>query len=1081
VALGFFARSIENDLGIGKILAIDEREGTIEYFYSVGKRECQIVERSSLRRVQLPYQTRCYFYQEEIDGWITGRIGEWDEEEKTYSIDLPDRRTMIVRESQIYIRCDRPIDDPIDTLGMKGQETPYFHSLRSALVRSLLKQRAVSQGMTGLLSANIALYPHQVEVARRVLEDPIQRYLLADEVGLGKTIEAGIILRQFLLDDPLGKALILVPSHLIYQWQKELEDKFYISRFPERVTIRVIEDWRSIKNPNLYSFVIIDEAHHVASMMRTNPAGFERVKTLALNSDRLLLLSATPVLDHEEDFLVLLHLLDADTYGLGDLDGLRERVTRRQEIGRILLAFTENTPDFVLQKNLDRLQNLFPEDSYLLAQIEEAKTDIDNPEKIRVIRTYVSDTYRLHRRLLRNRRECVEDVIFDRSAVPRLEYDLDERVYSLHQLLDEWRIAAPDTEKYQQVFRILFSGSGTWLGVLQKIVKTRLQGRIQKDLAESKILVEVPKFEGEEEILQGILRLLATPSEEGDRLELLKVILLYRLADLLSLQSFRSDLEKLQQRIRLRLENPYPGDRLPKIIIFTSFTASCTAIADFLGQIFGKDSVTIHRTGENRETVEKNVDRFQNNSRCFLLVADSSGEEGRNLQFIDGIIHFDLPLSPNRLEQRFGRFDRIGGKRQIDSWLLIGSDLEDSFSFAWYTLLKDGFNIFQSSIASLQFYVEKKVPELAAILFQEGARGICEVIPIVVEEIERERVKLSEQNALDEIDARSEIARTYFENLENYDDQHQNLEKAIEGWLCNGLSFQRIYSKNLAEVRRYRGTMKTLVPSRELKKYFAEAMQYEGIYNRRLANQSAGVNLYRIGEPLIDNVASYLDWDDRGKAFAMWRKDSQWDSSEGGEWVGFRFDYRIEIDAREIRAVLGRFSSLKMNKPALQRRGDALFPPFLETLFLDRNGQPVEEESLGKILKRRYKGKGSGDRDYNLAKERLPILDRFVAPQQWRSLCLNARETSEQILRESPRFTECCRTRTESAKRLLDTRIHQWQCRGDRFDDTNELELEIALREVFLAALASPRVQLDAVGFIILSGRSPSGEEEYER
>ena len=73
------------------------------------------------------------------------------------------------------MRCDLPIEDPIDILAMKGQETPYFHERRLALVNCLMSQRAVSRGMTGLLSANIKLYPHQVEVIRRVLEDPIQR------------------------------------------------------------------------------------------------------------------------------------------------------------------------------------------------------------------------------------------------------------------------------------------------------------------------------------------------------------------------------------------------------------------------------------------------------------------------------------------------------------------------------------------------------------------------------------------------------------------------------------------------------------------------------------------------------------------------------------------------------------------------------------------------------------------------------------------------------------------------------------------------------------------------------------------
>jgi ATP-dependent helicase HepA len=81
--------------------------------------------------------------------------------------------------------------------------------------------------MTGLISAKIRLVLHQV--ARRVLEDPVQRYLLADESGLGKAIEAGIVLRQYLLDDPGWRAVAFVPPLLTDQWSEKLESKFLLS------------------------------------------------------------------------------------------------------------------------------------------------------------------------------------------------------------------------------------------------------------------------------------------------------------------------------------------------------------------------------------------------------------------------------------------------------------------------------------------------------------------------------------------------------------------------------------------------------------------------------------------------------------------------------------------------------------------------------------------------------------------------------------------------------------------------------------------------------------------------------------
>ena len=95
---------------------------------------------------------------------------------------------------------------------------------RVRLMGHLIRQRALSMGMTGLLSAPISLERHQVEVIRRVLQDPVQRYLLADEVGLGKTVEAGVIVRQHLLDNPESHhVLVIVPSSLVEQWSAELK------------------------------------------------------------------------------------------------------------------------------------------------------------------------------------------------------------------------------------------------------------------------------------------------------------------------------------------------------------------------------------------------------------------------------------------------------------------------------------------------------------------------------------------------------------------------------------------------------------------------------------------------------------------------------------------------------------------------------------------------------------------------------------------------------------------------------------------------------------------------------------------
>lgn len=1102
-------KSPNNDFGIGKVTEISYSTATVEYFCSIGQRLEKTLPLTSLYRVQLPPQTRCYIQPESQDTWIIGRIFDWDEDKGQYRIDLPDKKIALVAEQEIYVRCNLPIDDPIETLAMKGQETPYFHDRRLAFVQCLIEQRAVSRGMTGLISANIDLYPHQVEVVRRVLEDPIQRYLLADEVGLGKTIEAGAILRQYLLDQPQGRAVVLVPQYLREQWLQELEHKFYLSDLDNRVQVLAVEDVDRVSPNADLGFLILDEAHHIAAMATSSDSiqrrRFQTCKHLAHKSDRLLLLSATPVLNHEQDFLAMLHLLDPITYQLDDLEGFRARVKNRQQIGRVLLSFKEKANPFVLKTNLNQLRNLFAEDKYLLNLVDELQNCLVSPETlpadrdriVRSIRTHISDTYRLHRRMLRNRRAAVEDVIFARNVTPKVEYDLDERSPQIHELIDEWRTVAPKEQQYQHLFLLLFRAAGTWLGILQQIVAVRLSCISHPDIIRefgidsARILTETPKFSGEAEILQSLQRIIQEPSSEGDRIELLKIVLLYHLSECLKLQSYRSNLDRLLEQVQQRIRRPIPGDTLPKVIIFTSFIQTGAEIVRCLSGTFGSGTVASHQLGMKRSDVEKNLARFKNDPNCFILVCDSSGEEGRNFQFVNWMINFDIPWSPNRLEQRIGRIDRIGRRINVQLTLFAGADLEDSPHSAWYELLKDGFGIFNQSIASLQFYVDEKLPELETVLFQSGASGLLEKIESIREGIAGEQVKISEQNALDEIDARDETATEYFKALDDCDARHQEIKRATEDWICQALLFKAIDDLNLEKVQHYQHTARTLIPVHDLRTHFADCRELSGTYNRRISTQHPGVNLYRIGEGFVEALASYIHWDDRGQSFAMWRCDRSWDAGEGMEWFGFRFNYVVEADLELAQQVLTDFELERSRFVSVKRRADALFPPILETIFIDARYEPmsiVEDEAVLKILQGSYKGKSSHPcRDYNLAKSRLSVLNEFVDESKWRDLCSQARETSEILLRDRTSFIELCEQRARIADQKLGNRLDQLRLRLNRLAESaqtshsllaKELNIETALSQAMLEGIRYPRTKLDSVGFIVVSGRPPVESQE---
>ena len=264
----------------------------IEYFDSISTtgRYRATARRSQVKPVQVSPQRRCYW--EDKTGWRVGRVvwqgdGEYGVRPPNSDVDI------MVPEEELYVRWDKPIDDPTDVLLARGNESPYFHLRRYPFLATTTRQRAASHGMHGVISSVIDLYDHQIEVARRVLEDPKQRYLLADEVGLGKTIEAGMIIRQYLLDHPEGHVVVITPPLLRRQWVSELRQKFLIDDF-DRAVVSVLshdepESWLKGARDGLgrYSWhskaglVVVDEAHHLAALASAGGDAGNRYSVLA--------------------------------------------------------------------------------------------------------------------------------------------------------------------------------------------------------------------------------------------------------------------------------------------------------------------------------------------------------------------------------------------------------------------------------------------------------------------------------------------------------------------------------------------------------------------------------------------------------------------------------------------------------------------------------------------------------------------------------------------------------------------------------------------------------------------------------
>ena len=178
--------------GLAKFIGRVGERASVEFFDAPTlPPRTEEIDAGLVEPITLPEQTRLYHFNERLQAWRIGRL--IDDHGDSQFIKFPNGEGALLPVSDVFVRCAAPIADPTPFLAAKITETPRFADARSAFVRSVVAQRGASIGMSALLSSAIELEAHQIEVVRRVLQDPIQRYLLADEVGLGKTIEAGIL------------------------------------------------------------------------------------------------------------------------------------------------------------------------------------------------------------------------------------------------------------------------------------------------------------------------------------------------------------------------------------------------------------------------------------------------------------------------------------------------------------------------------------------------------------------------------------------------------------------------------------------------------------------------------------------------------------------------------------------------------------------------------------------------------------------------------------------------------------------------------------------------------------------------
>lgn len=516
--------------------------------------------------------------------------------------------------------------------------------------------------------------PHQISaVYGEMLPRQPLRFLLADDPGAGKTIMAGLLIKELIARSDLERCLVIAPGSLVEQWQDELGEKFGLEF--DILTRDMIENSRSgnpfndrnrmiarldvlARNDDLqeklaksteWDLIICDEAHRMSATYFGGEAKYTKRYRLGQRLGEacrhFLLMSATPHNGHEQDFQLFMALLDSDRFEGRFRDGVHYADTAdmmRRLTKEELLRF-DGRPLFPERRAYTVKYELSPEE----AELYTAVTEYVRNEMNRVQRFAADDGKK------RNNVGFALQILQRRlaSSPAAIYQSLKRRRERLEAELAEARLS----------------------------VRGKRVGFESPDVAED-LIQNIEEF-GQDEIddIEDRISTTATTAETVDQLALEVETLqgLERMA--LGVLSSGQDTKwsQLNRILDDELMTDADGNRR-KLIIFTEPKDTLFYLHERVRSRLGRaDAVEVIHGGVSREDRRKIVERFMQDRDMLVLIANDAAGEGVNLQRGHLMVNYDLPWNPNKIEQRFGRIHRIGQTEVCHLWNLVAADTRE--------------------------------------------------------------------------------------------------------------------------------------------------------------------------------------------------------------------------------------------------------------------------------------------------------------------------------------------------------------------------------------------------------------------
>ncbi|HDR9039081.1 TPA: DUF3883 domain-containing protein [Burkholderia vietnamiensis] len=532
--------------------------------------------------------------------------------------------------------------------------------------------------MMAVHTSNVEPLPHQITaVYESMLPRQPLRYVLADDPGAGKTIMAGLLIRELLMRADARRVLIVAPGSLVEQWQDEMFEKFGLSF--ELFSRERVEQSRS-GNPfddvdllvarvdqlarseelqeklrlSQWDLVVVDEAHKLSANYFGNKINktkrFQLGELLGSISRHFLLMTATPHNGKEENFQLFMSLLDSDRFYGKFRDGTHKvDVTdlMRRMVKEDLVKF-DNTP-------------LFPERraytvNYKLSDAEAAL--------YAAVTDYVKTQFAKADQLDGGRKGTVG---FALTALQRRLASSPEAIYqSLKRRRNKLKRRVEDEKLRQR-------------GQLAAETLNGING-LPENIWESADDLPPEDYENfEEEVVDQ-----ATAAQTVQELET-EIIILEGLEEQARQVVHSGRDRKWDELSRLLQDTPEMHDadgRQRKLIIFTEHRDTLNYLSvKIRGLIGSEDAVVMIHGGVKREERRKVQELFRNDPNVRVLLATDAAGEGVNLQNANLMVNYDLPWNPNRLEQRFGRIHRIGQTEVCHLWNIVAAETREGDVF----------------------------------------------------------------------------------------------------------------------------------------------------------------------------------------------------------------------------------------------------------------------------------------------------------------------------------------------------------------------------------------------------------------